>query len=180
VLGHDGILKVIIPKEGKKGEKVHKVETHWGVDPGPMSKIGIHPVDHTLHMPGPLSRWHWNFWPWSHHSQPQTPSEGVKCTKEKFMVHLEVPQFYEGEISVKTLDDFLVVEGTHESRKDGQGFVSRQFKCQYLLPLNANRNELRAEMNEVGLLTVTIPRTQGSQDEKAYQISYSQAPKLKN
>lgn len=69
--------------------------------------------------------------PWSFEPLSQ---ELARIDKERFQVNLDVQQFGPHEISVKTVDDFIVVEGKHEERQDEHGFVSRQFVRRYQLP----------------------------------------------
>jgi crystallin, alpha B len=47
---------------------------------------------------------------------------------------LDVAQFEPAEITVKTTDKFIVVEGKHEEKQDEHGYVSRQFIRRYCIP----------------------------------------------
>lgn len=49
----------------------------------------------------------------------------VNLEKDKFQIILDVQQFTPDEISVKTNDEFIIVEGKHEEKPDEHGFVQR-------------------------------------------------------
>ena len=48
-------------------------------------------------------------------------------TKDGFQVCMDVSQFKPNELSVKTVDNCIVVEGNHEEREDEHGFMQRYF-----------------------------------------------------
>ncbi|OWR44133.1 small heat shock protein [Danaus plexippus plexippus] len=47
----------------------------------------------------------------------------IKSDKDKFQVNLDVQHFKPEEITVKTADGYIVVEGKHEEKKDEHGFI---------------------------------------------------------
>lgn len=85
-------------------------------------------------------------------------SEG-KATKNKdgFQVSLDVEHFAPNEISVKTVDNSIVIEGKHEEREDGESFVSRRFVRRYLLPEEFDVKEVSSALSSDGVLTVKAP-----------------------
>lgn len=60
----------------------------------------------------------------------------TKCFRCFVQVILDVQQFTPNEISVKTTEKFIIVEGKHEEKADEHGFVSRHFVRRYQLPGN--------------------------------------------
>lgn len=73
--------------------------------------------------------------PWRNTSlQRQDSGSVLNVEKDKFQVILDVQQFIPNEITVKTTDKFIIVEGKHEEKQDEHGFVSRQFQRRYMLP----------------------------------------------
>ncbi len=42
-------------------------------------------------------------------------------------VCLDVQQFKPEEVNVKTVDNFVVIEGKHEEKEDEHGYISRHF-----------------------------------------------------
>lgn len=92
--------------------------------------------------------------PWSFEPLSQ---ELARIDKERFQVNLDVQQFGPHEITVKTVDDFIVVEGKHEERQDEHGFVSRQFARRYKLPADYDPKDVVSSLSSDGVLTVMAP-----------------------
>lgn len=65
------------------------------------------------------------FRPWGAQLSRQDSGSTVNVEKDKFEIILDVQQFTPNEITVKTNDKFIVVEGKHEEKQDEHGFVSR-------------------------------------------------------
>lgn len=83
--------------------------------------------------------------------------ELARIDKERFQVNLDVQQFGPHEITVKTVDDFIVVEGKHEERPDEHGFVARQFVRRYQLPADYDPKDVVSSLSSDGVLTVMAP-----------------------
>lgn len=83
----------------------------------------------------------------------------IKADKDKFQVNLDVQHFSPEEITVKTADGYIVVEGKHEERKDQHGFISRQFKRRYALPEGCAPETVESRLSSDGVLSVIAPRT---------------------
>lgn len=96
----------------------------------------------------------------------------IKTDKDKFQVNLDVQHFDPEEISVKTSDGYVVVEGKHEERKDDHGYISRQFKRRYALPEGCNPETVESKLSSDGVLIVTAPRVAGN-DERAIPITHT-------
>lgn len=97
----------------------------------------------------------------------------IKSDKDKFQVNLDVQHFTPDEISVKTADGYLVVEGKHEEREDEHGYVSRQFKRKYALPEGCNPETVESRLSSDGVLTVIAPMKSSSSDERAIPITHT-------
>ncbi|CAH0731567.1 unnamed protein product, partial [Brenthis ino] len=82
----------------------------------------------------------------------------IKADKDKFQVNLDVQHFSPEEITVKTTDGYIVVEGKHEEKKDQHGYISRQFVRRYALPKGCNPDTVESKLSTDGVLTVTAPR----------------------
>lgn len=89
-------------------------------------------------------------------------------------MRLGVPRFSPDELVVKTVDDFLVVEGDHGEREEGGvgAFASCFFSHRYLLPVNADVAQIVCEINEEGRLKVIVPRINSTktEQEKVHKI----------
>ncbi|KAJ8705366.1 hypothetical protein PYW07_011193 [Mythimna separata] len=95
----------------------------------------------------------------------------IKSDKDKFQVNLDVQHFDPEEISVKTSDGYVVIEGKHEERKDEHGFVSRQFKRRYALPEGCNPETVESRLSSDGVLTVVAPKVSENKNERAIPIT---------
>lgn len=84
---------------------------------------------------------------------PKIPIVG----KDGFQVNLDVKNFAPNEISVKTVDNSIIIEGKHEERKDEHGFISRQFTRRYDLPKNCNVKDVASALSSDGVLTIKAP-----------------------
>jgi HSP20 family molecular chaperone IbpA len=78
---------------------------------------------------------------------PQTGKDG-------FQVCLDVQQFKPNEISVKTVENQVVIEGKHEERQDQHGFISRQFTRRYTLPKGYKADKVVSTLSSDGVLTI--------------------------
>lgn len=109
--------------------------------------------------------------PWKQMSSIlQDAGSTIKTDKEKFQINLDVQHFAPEEISVKTADGFLVIEGRHEEKKDEHGFVSRQFTRRYALPEGCNIDAVQSRLSSDGVLTVTAPLTCPASNERVVPI----------
>ncbi|KAJ6640736.1 Heat shock protein 23, partial [Pseudolycoriella hygida] len=77
--------------------------------------------------------------------------------KDGFQVCLDVQHFAPNEISVKTVDNDIVVEANHEERQDEHGYISRQFKRRYALPKGFDIKDVVTQLSSDGVLTIKAP-----------------------
>jgi HSP20 family molecular chaperone IbpA len=70
---------------------------------------------------------------------------------------MDVAQFKPNEITVKTVDNAVVIEGKHEERQDEHGYISRQFTRKYVLPKDYDPNSVMSSLSSDGVLTVKAP-----------------------
>ena len=87
---------------------------------------------------------------------PQAP--GTPQTPEKYSIMVDVSQFTPEEITVKTIDNTVVVNGKHEDKADDFGYVSRQFSRKYLLPSDVVPETVTSTLSADGILTIQAPR----------------------
>lgn len=102
--------------------------------------------------------------PGDHHLLPTTGKDG-------FQVCVDVQQFQPNEITVKTVDNCVIIEGKHEEREDDHGFVSRQFTRRYALPKGYDPNTVSSTLSSDGVLTVKAPPPKANEtNERVIQI----------
>ena len=105
----------------------------------------------------------------------------IQEDKDKFQVIIDVQQFAPNEITVKTVDKAIIIEGKHEEKKDEHGFVSRQFTRRYVLPEGHDINNVQSSLSSDGVLTVTAPKLAlPAPGEKVIPITHTSAPAVKN
>lgn len=97
--------------------------------------------------------------PWRHlAAAARDLGSSIKIDKDKFQINLDVQHFSPEEISVKTADGYIIVEGKHEEKKDEHGYVSRQFVRRYALPEGTSPDAVESRLSSDGVLSITAPR----------------------
>lgn len=74
--------------------------------------------------------------------------------KDGFQACVDVHHFSPSEISVKTVDNTVIIEGKHEERDDGHGSVQRHFVRKYVLPKEYDMNHVHSNLSTDGVLTI--------------------------
>ncbi|XP_041771997.1 protein lethal(2)essential for life-like isoform X2 [Anopheles merus] len=102
----------------------------------------------------------------------------VNISKDKFQINLDVQQFSPEEISVKYVDNCVLVEGKHEEKQDDHGYVSRHFVRRYMLPKGHNEADIVSSLSSDGILTITCPRKEIEQkkEERSIPITHTGQP----
>lgn len=96
--------------------------------------------------------------PWRNlQAAEQDAGSTIKAEKDKFQVNLDVQHFAPEEISVKTVDGFLVIEAKHEEKQDEHGFISRSFTRRYRLPEGIQEDSVTSKLSSDGVLSITAP-----------------------
>lgn len=96
--------------------------------------------------------------PWRLRDLADSGTSEISQTKDGFNINLDVQQFKPDELSVKVVDDCVVVEGKHEERSDEHGYVSRQFTRRYALPQNVDKQALTTQLSSDGVLQLNAPK----------------------
>ncbi|XP_041053616.1 heat shock protein beta-1 [Carcharodon carcharias] len=89
--------------------------------------------------------------------QQSTGISEIKVTSDKWRVNLDVNHFAPEEITVKTKDGYVEINGKHEERQDEHGFISRCFTRKYLLPPETDPAIVSSTLSPSGVLTVEAP-----------------------
>lgn len=101
-----------------------------------------------------------------HHQLIQKPagSNLSAVGKDGFQVSMDVQQFKPNELTVKTVDNAIVVEGKHEEREDEHGFISRHFVRRYVLPAGYDPEQVVSTLSSDGVLTIKVPKPTKSEE----------------
>ncbi|KAJ0171135.1 hypothetical protein K1T71_013334 [Dendrolimus kikuchii] len=96
----------------------------------------------------------------------------ITADKDKFQVNLDVQHFKPEEITVKTADGYVIIEGKHEEKQDEHGFISRQFTRRYALPDNCDPDTVESRLSSDGVLTIIAPKVLAvGKNERAVPIT---------
>ncbi|CAK1546722.1 unnamed protein product [Leptosia nina] len=121
--------------------------------------LGLAPSDLLAAAAGPLLTREY-YRPWRHlAAAARDVGSTIKADSDKFQINLDVQHFAPEEITVKTADGYVVVEGKHEEKKDEHGFISRHFVRKYALPDGTLPETVDSKLSSDGVLTITAPRT---------------------
>uniref|UniRef100_A0A6B0V4T6 Putative heat shock-related protein n=1 Tax=Ixodes ricinus TaxID=34613 RepID=A0A6B0V4T6_IXORI len=89
----------------------------------------------------------------------------VESDPNKFALRVDVRHFAPKEITVKTVDNFVVVHGKHEEKSDETGsYVKREFTRRYVLPEDVDPQTVKSSLSAGGLLAVEAPRKTPKED----------------
>ena len=75
-------------------------------------------------------------------------------SKDGFQASVDVHHFQPNEITVKTVDNTVIIEGKHQERDDGHGSVERHFVRKYVLPKEYDMNHVHSNLSTDGVLTI--------------------------
>ena len=81
-------------------------------------------------------------------------------------------------LAVKTMDNFLVIEGSHEEKEDKYGLVTRQFSRKFELPPDSEPEATTCDLTSDGVLMITIPRAVSPDAGNATVIPIKQSDKV--
>lgn len=104
----------------------------------------------------------------------------VERGQDKFQVVVDVQQFAPEEITVKTDDRYITIEGKHEEKQDQHGYISRQFVRRYALPQGYDIGHVKPSLSSDGVLTITAPRLAlPAPGERIIVVTRSNAPAIR-
>lgn len=108
-------------------------------------------------------------------------SSNIISSDNEFKVSMDVQQFKPGEITVKVVENCIVVEGKHEDRQDEHGYISRQFVRKYSLPSGCDGKDIVSTLSSDGVLTVKadLPKTEKSERIIEIQQTGPTKPEIK-
>lgn len=100
-------------------------------------------------------------------SRSQTSEEKAFADdRDRFIILLDVSHFKPEEVKVKIADDMLIVEASHDEKKDEHGFVTRSLKRRYPLPKDVDAQAFVSELTKDGMLTIRAPKIDVHQKAK--------------
>lgn len=97
--------------------------------------------------------------------------------RDGFLACVDVHHFQPSEISVKTVDNTVVVECQHEERDYGNGTTQRHFVRKYILPDDFDMSAVHSALTSDGVLTLKAPPPHAAaKGERYVPITHTNAP----
>lgn len=107
-------------------------------------------------------------------------SASIEQDQDKYKMIVDVQQFAPEEITVRTDDKCITVEGKHEEKKDQHGYISRHFVRRYQLPKGYDIGHVKPSLSSDGILTITAPKLAlPAPGERIVPIERHNAPAIK-
>lgn len=110
--------------------------------------------------------------PWAFQQRRESNTREVETQKDSFQVNLNVKQFSSEDLTVKTVNDLIVVEGKHEEKEDEHGSISRHFIRKYKLPEEYDLSTVRSNLSSDGVLIITSTKKTPESNEKEIPINF--------
>ncbi|VVC35731.1 Alpha crystallin/Heat shock protein,HSP20-like chaperone,Alpha crystallin/Hsp20 domain [Cinara cedri] len=101
---------------------------------------------------------------------PKSGLSQIHNDKDGFKVNLDVQQFKPDEVTVKVVDDFIVVNGKHEERTDEHGFISREFTRRYKIPESVDQKLITSSLSSDGVLSIGAPKKVVNENKEEISI----------
>jgi HSP20 family molecular chaperone IbpA len=93
----------------------------------------------------------------------------VDKENKPFEFSTSVRHFDAKELSVKTIDNVIIIEGKHKERQDDKGSIQRSFVRKYRLPKEYENVAITAELSSDGELILKIPTPHTAIDFDGHQ-----------
>ena len=82
----------------------------------------------------------------------------VSASNDKFMIQLELPGFSPEDFSLKTKDDIIIIEASHNTKTDDGSTDTRKFTKEFKMPSGVATDQLGSTYSGAGILTISAPR----------------------
>ncbi|EDW18172.1 heat shock protein 22 [Drosophila mojavensis] len=91
-------------------------------------------------------------------TQEQQFTPAATIGKNGYQVSLDVSEFKPNELTVKTVNNSVVIEGKSEQEEDAQGgYYSRHFLRRFTLPEGYEAEKTTSSLSSDGVLTISVP-----------------------
>ena len=97
----------------------------------------------------------------------QTSQEELVEDHDSFKVSFDVSKFKPDDITIRSEDGELVVEGKQEVKNE-DGFSTRHFVRAYSLPRNIDRNSFKSVLSKEGILSIEAKKVQKPKDQENF------------
>lgn len=98
--------------------------------------------------------------------------------KDGFHINLDLQQFKQEEVIVKTVGYYVIIEAKHEEKQDDNRVLTRQMTRKYEMPDDVDVEKIACRLSAEGMLHVKIPKRSPPPppaEEKVIPIIYTPA-----
>ncbi|XP_071455849.1 heat shock protein 27-like [Hetaerina americana] len=95
---------------------------------------------------------------WPHTPSQQAGAPNGQNADGVFHINLDVQEFHPDELSVKMVNDQIIVEGNHEEREFGRVSAARHFVHNYSVPEGIKFEDITSFLSPDGILTLSAPK----------------------
>lgn len=150
---------------------------HYNTDPFNDFPMGINPSDMIALLQIPFELPHFDHYQQRDRELMNRQSGDLNVLpttgKDGFQVSVDVHLFAPNEITVKTIDNHVVVEGRHKERQDEHGYISRYFTRRYSLPKGYDPELVHSSLSSDGVLTIAAPQPRALGDARVVPIQHT-------
>ncbi|XP_036354796.1 alpha-crystallin A chain isoform X2 [Octopus sinensis] len=107
----------------------------------------------------------------SNNQSEQNGFSEVSNDEKEFKVRLDVSHFNPDEITLKVIDNRIVIHAKHEEKQDEHGYIQREFKRQYLLPRECDAANVTSMLASDGVLTIRASKLALNSGERVIPIT---------
>lgn len=107
-------------------------------------------------------------------------SQALQITEKdgKFNCVMDVKDFNPKDLSVRVVDDRVVVEGKFEQKsEDGSSVAAKEFYKEFNMPASADIDQVATALSKDGILTVKAPKREGGAPAPGGPVTQSSASK---
>jgi len=107
-------------------------------------------------------------------------SQALQITEKdgKFNCVMDVKDFNPKDLSVRVVDDRVVVEGKYmQQSEDGSSVAAKEFYKEFNMPPSADIDQVATALSKDGILTVKAPKREGGAPNPAGPVTQSSASK---
>ncbi|XP_065362213.1 heat shock protein 23-like [Calliphora vicina] len=104
----------------------------------------------------------------------------AKINKDGYQVTMNVSEFKPEELTVKVVDNQVIVEGKSEQQHDDSGYISRHFVRRLAVPNGFEANNAISTLSSDGVLTVSVPKPQIEEKAREIPIQRVETPSIKS
>jgi len=107
-------------------------------------------------------------------------SQALQITEKdgKFNCVMDVKDFNPKDLSVRVVDDRVVVEGKYmQQSEDGSSVAAKEFYKEFNMPPSADIDQVATALSKDGVLTVKAPKREGDAPRPAGPVTQSSASK---